>query len=69
MRTFSNTDKSGKISVIWNVRTRPSATRLAAPMRSIGLPSNQISPAVAGKKPLIRLNRVVLPAPFGPMTP
>ena len=30
-------------------------------------PSNMMVPAVGGKKPLIRLKKVVLPAPFGPM--
>src|SRR6516165_3854320 len=31
-------------------------------------PSKPIVPASGGKTPAIRLNRVVLPAPFGPMT-
>ncbi len=30
-------------------------------------PSSRISPDVGGKKPVIRLKNVVLPAPFGPM--
>ena len=35
---------------------------------SIRAPFSAMEPEVIGKRPLMRLNRVVLPAPFGPMT-
>ena len=44
MRTFSNTVSSGKISVIWNVRAMPSATRLCAESAVMSRPSNAIVP-------------------------
>ena len=37
--------------------------------RAMDLPSNRISPELGASVPLIRLTSVVLPAPFGPMTP
>ena len=67
-RMLSNTVKSGKTSVIWKVRTMPRATRPTTVRRPIFSPSNHISPAVAGRKPLMILKKVVLPAPFCPMT-
>jgi hypothetical protein len=36
-------------------------------MAVMSRPSNAMVPDVGGKKPLIRLKNVVLPAPFGPM--
>ena len=38
-------------------------------MPTTDIPSNTISPELAGNTPVIKLNSVVLPAPFGPMTP
>ncbi len=56
------------ISVIWNVRTMPFATRSTTVCRVMSSPSKITLPAVGGKKPLMRLKKVVLPAPFGPIT-
>ena len=67
-RRFSYTVRSRKISVIWKVRMMPILTSDAGLTAVIGRPSKIIAPSLGGKKPLIRLNRVVLPAPFGPMT-
>src|SRR6185437_13507661 len=67
VRIFSNTLSSGNISVIWNVRDMPSATRLCAARRVTSQPSNSMLPELGPKKPLIRLKNVVFPAPFGPM--
>ena len=68
MRRFSRTLSSGKISVIWKVRAMPAATRLCAGKAVMSLSSNTIDPEVGGKKPLIMLKKVVLPAPLGPIT-
>ena len=68
MRRFSRTVSSGKISVIWNVRAMPIATRSCGGSAVMSWPSNRMRPDVGGKKPLIRLKNVVLPAPLGPMT-
>ncbi len=68
MRRFSRTVSSGKISVIWKVRAMPTATRLCAGQAVMSCSSKMIVPRVGGKKPLIRLKKVVLPAPLGPIT-
>src|SRR6185437_14764790 len=46
----------------------PFATRPTIVWRVMFSPSNVTLPAVGGKKPLMRLKKVVLPAPFGPIT-
>ena len=38
-------------------------------MPTTDMPSNTISPELTGNTPVIKLNNVVLPAPFGPITP
>ena len=38
-------------------------------MPTTDIPSNTISPELAGNTPVIKLKSVVLPAPFGPITP
>src|SRR4051812_41468458 len=53
--------------VIWKERPMPSCERLKAERRVMSWPSNTICPELGGSNPLIRLNRVVLPAPFGPI--
>ena len=67
IRRFSRTVSSGKISVIWNVRAMPIATRFSGEVRVTSWPWNKMRPEVGGKNPLIRLKNVVLPAPLGPM--
>ena len=45
----------------------PMATRRCAGIVVTSRPSKTILPALGGKKPLIKLKKVVFPAPFGPM--
>ena len=53
----------------WKVRPTP-ARRAACGLRpTMSRPSSRISPVSGRRKPLSRLNSVVLPAPFGPMMP
>src|SRR5882672_3962092 len=47
----------------------PSRQRRWGGSRVMSLPPNDTRPASARRSPLIRLNSVVLPAPFGPSTP
>ena len=54
--------------MIWKVRAMPSVDALMRRQaRSRRGRRTGSFPAVGGKKPLIRLKKVVLPAPFGPM--
>ena len=46
----------------------PRHTRRAGNSPEISSPSKMIWPEVCERKPLIRLKKVVLPAPFGPIT-
>ena len=66
--TLSSTLNAGKTLVFWNVRTIP--RRAIAEGRSpvSTAPSYMIWPPVGRRYPVIALNAVVLPAPFGPMT-
>ena len=66
-RRFSNTDKRWKIEVIWKLRDRPMRLIRCGGMPSTRTPLSRISPEEIGKRPLTRLNSVVLPAPFGPI--
>src|SRR5262245_2875438 len=50
----------------WYVRAMPSFVRLLEGSVVTSRPRSSIRPDVAGKSPQITLNRVVLPAPFGP---
>src|SRR4029434_3710619 len=52
---------------IWYVRARPSAARRCGASRVTSRPNSEMRPPVGRVSPLIRLNRVVLPAPLGPM--
>ena len=65
--TLSSTVSRGNRLVTWNVRAMPSAVRrwLCQPVTS--WPNSSTWPELDGKMPVIRLNSVVLPAPFGPM--
>ena len=65
---FSNTLSRWKIEVIWKLRDRPSRLMRCGGSPSSRVASSRISPEVIGKRPLIRLNSVVLPAPFGPIS-
>ena len=68
MRTFSSTDSSGKMLVIWNVREMPRRQRARRRQRGDVVAGKSTRPAVGASQPEIRWKNVVLPAPFGPMT-
>src|SRR5215467_1782072 len=65
--TLSSTVSLGNRLVIWNVRAIPSAVRRWLGHLVTSRLNSTTCPEVAGKIPVIKLNRVVLPAPFGPM--
>ncbi|KRF33623.1 hypothetical protein ASG83_06885 [Yonghaparkia sp. Soil809] len=54
---------------IWKVRPTPIRARRAVDMVVTSLPKRWTAPAVGVTSPAIILNSVVLPAPFGPITP
>src|SRR6202043_4168721 len=66
-RTLSSTESFGNRLVTWNVRAMPSAVRRWLGQRVTSWPNSSTRPDDAGRMPVIRLNNVVLPAPFGPM--
>src|SRR6185437_7535318 len=66
--TFSKTVSLGKILVRWNERPMPMPQMRCGGMPVISRPSSSTRPAVGGRWPVMRLNSVDLPAPFGPMT-
>ena len=67
--TLSSTVRSGNGRTIWNVRARPRAADVLGRLRRrCAAPSKRMSPASGLNTPAMRLNSVVLPAPFGPMT-
>src|SRR5436190_28580 len=53
----------------WNVRAIPSLQRRAGGKPPSSRPSNRMLPSVGRKTAVIRLNSVVLPEPFGPISP
>ena len=53
--------------VIWKLRARPRRLISYGGRPSMRWPLSRISPLVGPKRPLMRLNSVDLPAPFGPM--
>ena len=53
--------------MIWKVRAMPSAVRRWLGQSVTSRPNSSTCPDDAGKMPVMRLNSVVLPAPFGPM--
>jgi len=67
--TLSTTLMVSKLFTTWKVRPTPRWQRSAAGRRVTSSPSNQIEPWVGGNAPAIRLNRVDLPAPLGPIRP
>ena len=66
--TFSSTDSPARSRLIWNVRATPFLVIRCGGRPSIRAPSNRMAPASGRCRPLIRLNTVVLPAPFGPIS-
>ena len=53
--------------MIWNERESPAATMRCGAARVMSAPASRTRPASGGYNPEIRLNSVVLPAPFGPI--
>src|SRR5664279_5319600 len=68
-RMFSRTLSTWNSSSRWNVRASPSRARLVGLTRVMSRPSRITFPAFGGSRPVMTLNRVVLPAPLGPMSP
>src|SRR5688572_24881954 len=64
---FSITGSLVRLFVSWKVRTMPRAAIRCEGTPSIGVPSNDQSPASGLSKPVMRLKKVVLPAPLGPI--
>ena len=68
-RTFSSTGSSGNTFETWNVRPSPARR---APERRLGRDVLAVQHDASARRPAQagdRLKSVVLPAPFGPMTP
>src|SRR6516165_9235807 len=66
--TFSSTESLGKMLVRWNDRPNPMPQILYGATPVTSRLSTSTRPAVGCRCPVIRLNSVDLPAPFGPMT-
>ena len=66
---FSSTESRGNPRAIWKVRTRPRTVMRWAGQPVTSTPSKMTRPASGGISPDTQLNSVVLPAPFGPMSP
>src|SRR5690349_22121016 len=54
--------------VIWNERARPLRARFGADSSVMSSPAKMIRPASGSRLPASWLMKVVLPAPFGPIT-
>jgi len=67
MRTFSSTDRLGKVAEIWNERTSPRRATWAGFSMVMSCPLNRILPRVGIRNLVSRLKTVVLPAPLGPI--
>src|SRR4051794_14047522 len=68
-RTLSCTDREVNSSRRWNVRPSPRRARTWVDARVMSLSSNRTRPDAGGISPVRTLNRVVFPAPFGPISP
>src|SRR5829696_4953227 len=68
MITLSRTVMPLKIVVSWNVLTTPMRATTCGASPEIRAPLKRTSPALGRRNEEISLNRVDLPAPFGPMT-
>ena len=64
---FSSTVSVPKSSSRWNVRPRPSLTRLCTGIDVMSFVPSITRPEVGLRTPVITLKRVVFPAPFGPI--
>src|SRR5213593_3145823 len=68
-RTFSSVVIVLNSSTFWNVRAMPRRTIACAGTRSRSLPSKWSAPESGAYRRVITLKAVVLPAPFGPISP
>ena len=69
VNTVSNAVILPKRRIFWNVLAIPISTVRCGLIPTTFIPSKTILPVLTGNTPVIKLNNVVLPAPFGPMTP
>ena len=68
--TLSRTDSEPKVSRRWKVRARCPCGPAGTGRRGVtSRPSTMIRPSFGSCRPVATLNSVVLPAPFGPMSP
>src|ERR1700681_449006 len=67
--TFSSTDMPSKVCGTWKVRARPRCARASGVKLVMSWPSNITLPEVDNRSPVRQLNKVDLPAPFGPIRP
>ena len=67
--TFSRTVSESNSSIFWNVRPRPCRARAAGSSADMSAPCRRSVPAAGRTSPDATLNSVVLPAPFGPISP
>ncbi len=67
--TFSSSVRFSNSPTPWSVRAIPRRVRRCGRIRVIDSPLQLSEPASGATKPQITLNSVVLPAPFGPITP
>src|SRR5688500_10517937 len=65
--TFWKTVRRGKMFVRWNERPIPRRQTSCGATPVMSFPSSRTAPASGRRWPVMRLKKVVLPAPFGPM--
>ena len=68
-RTLSAALRVEKSSRRWKVRARPRRARRCVRFRVTSVPASDTDPRSGRCRPVMTLNSVVLPAPFGPMSP
>jgi hypothetical protein len=66
--TLSSTDSPGNGRTIWKVRPMPRRQMRSGVSPSMRSPAKVMAPPSGACTPAIMLNKVVLPAPFGPIT-
>ena len=64
-----STDIADTSLTCWKLRAMPSRAIASGVRPETRTPENRTSPAESGSIPLIRLNKVLLPAPLGPIRP
>ncbi len=65
---FSATLMSPNRRMFWNVRAMPARARRLGANAVMSWPPSRMRPALGRVRPDTRLNSVVLPAPFGPIS-